>query len=97
MEVLVNLMEVVTTGIKEVHTGGRPTETARTGVSPMGQSRASSVVPSSVPRVHRKFRFRIFKYWKMSDHNLLFRNSRIEHNIFLASLKHLSKEQEFSI
>ena len=43
------------------------------------QSRASSVVPSSVPRVHRKFRFRIFKYWKMSDHNLLFRNSRIEH------------------
>ena len=61
------------------------------------QSRASSVVPSSVPRVHRKFRFRIFKYWKMSDHNLLFRNSRIEHNIFLASLKHLSKGQEFSI
>ena len=33
------------------------------------QSRASSVVPSSVPRVHIKFRFRIFEYWKMSDHN----------------------------
>ena len=27
----------------------------------------------------KKFRFRIFKYLKMSDHNLLFRNSRIEH------------------
>ena len=61
------------------------------------QRRASSVVPSSVPRVHRKFRFRIFKYQKMSDHNSLFRNSRIDHNIFLASLKHLSKEQEFSV
>ena len=56
------------------------------------QSRASSVVPSSVPWVHRKFHFRIFKYWKMLDHNLLFRNSSLN-----SSLKHLSKEQEFSI